>query len=110
MYGYYKHLREDVRDSCEDHFKDLTSKLSKLKKKHTKELKLLAKYYKESGRPWPAVVRSFTPASTSASSFTRIRKMTASVTPSMNNRHNIALQVLDIEAEHEKQRSKDSQV
>ena len=36
--------------------------------------------------------------------------MTSRVTPSLSGHHNIALQVLDIEAEHENQRSKDSQV
>lgn len=108
-YRYYKHLREDVKDSCKDHFKDLMSKLEKMKKQHMKELRQLAKCYKNAGRPLP-IPKGFTPAASSAASFTRIRKMTASVTPSLNSHCNIALQVLDIEKEHKNRHSKDSQV
>ncbi len=85
------------------------NKLKNVKKRHTKELKSLAKYYKKSGRPW-VVSRGFTPPASSTTSFARIRKMTASVAPSLNSHQNIALQVLDVEEEHEKQRSTDSQV
>ena len=74
-----------------------------------KELKLLAKYYKQSGRAWP-VSQHLASTASSVVSLIRIRKMTSRVTPSLSGHHNIALQVLDIEAEHENQRSKDSQV
>ena len=84
-------------------------KIQDVKQRHTKELKLLAKYRKESGETW-TVPRRFTPATNSAGSFTRIRKMNASVTPSLSSHCNISLQVLDIEKEHANQRSKDSQV
>lgn len=73
------------------------------------ELKLLAKYYKKTGRAWP-VSQNLASAVSSAVSLIRVRKMTSTVTPSLNSHRNIALQVLDVEAEHEKQRSKDSQV
>ncbi|XP_028401625.1 uncharacterized protein LOC114524674 [Dendronephthya gigantea] len=108
-YGYYKYLREDAKESCEDQFKTLMCKIQDVKKRHTKELKLLTKYRKESGEAWP-VPRRFTPATSSAGSFTRIRKMNATVTPSLNSQCNIGLQVLDVEAEHANRYSKDSQV
>ena len=108
-YPFYKQLREDLKPMCEDQCKTLIVNLKKLKEKHKKELKLLAKYYKTSGRPWPVVTRPFTQAS-STGSFTRIKKMTASVSPAVKSRHNIALEVFDFDAEQEKQFSKDSQV
>ena len=101
-------MRKDVKKSCEDHFKELMSQLKKVKQRHIKELKLLAKYHKSSGGP---VFQRFTPRpASSIASLARIRKMTASVTPSLNSHHNIALQVLDIEGDPEKQHSNDSQV
>lgn len=109
-YAIYEYLREDAKTSQEKHFKALITRLRKVRQHHMEELKLLAKYYKQSGRVLPPASPNFASTASSTVSLARIRKMTSTVRPSLNSRHNIALQVLDVEEEHASQSFKDSQV